>query len=384
MRRSRTARLFAGGLLLGVLSLCAPGTPAGGLAAAASPAPTLERLEPPSGPEAGGTPVTITGTGLTAETAVRFGAAAATSVEFKSETEVVAISPAGSGAVEVAVTTAGGTSATSAGDTFTYTAPPAPAPALERLEPSSGGEEGGTVVMITGSNLAGATAVDFGSAAALGFEVRSATEIVADSPAGSGAVEVTVTTPAGTSAASAGDTFTYTSLSAGSGGEPEAPEEPFNLEAFLAQLAAEGFSFPSTGGSSPAGGGSGPSAASGRALATATRRQRGVRVNGTVDVPSEDAGARLEVELLAAGGSPARARPVDRALLGQLTIGSVRSGRVSFSVPLNARGRRALGRHRKLGLTVRITLAPEHGAASVLTHDVLLSAPAHAMGAAPA
>jgi hypothetical protein len=59
--------------------------------------------------------------------------------------------------------------------------------------------------------LTGATKVVFSSVAASSFTVVSATEITAVSPAGAaGAHNIYVTTPAGTSAAVAGDVFTYT------------------------------------------------------------------------------------------------------------------------------------------------------------------------------
>jgi len=65
-------------------------------------------------------------------------------------------------------------------------------------------------VTITGTNLAGATEVDFGGVA-VGFVVNSDSSITAVSPArGAGTVDVTVTTDGGTSAASASDQFTYT------------------------------------------------------------------------------------------------------------------------------------------------------------------------------
>ncbi len=61
----------------------------------------------------------------------------------------------------------------------------------------------------TGTNLASATAVDFGKTAAK-IVSDTATQIVVTSPAGTGTVDVTVTTAGGTSATSAADKFTYT------------------------------------------------------------------------------------------------------------------------------------------------------------------------------
>ena len=83
-------------------------------------APTVTDRRPTSGPAAGGTSVTITGTNFTGATAVKFGATAATTFTVNSATSITATSPAGSGTVDITVTTPGGTSATSAADQFTY------------------------------------------------------------------------------------------------------------------------------------------------------------------------------------------------------------------------------------------------------------------------
>ena len=51
---------------------------------------------------------------------------------------------------------------------------------------------------ITGSGFTGATAVNFGTTPATNLTIVSSTLITVDSPAGTGAVNVTVTTPLGT------------------------------------------------------------------------------------------------------------------------------------------------------------------------------------------
>lgn len=79
-------------------------------------------VTPSSGPSSGGTSVIITGTGFSGATSVTFGATAAASFTVNSATQITATSPAGSGTVDIRVTTAGGTSATSAADQFTYLA----------------------------------------------------------------------------------------------------------------------------------------------------------------------------------------------------------------------------------------------------------------------
>lgn len=86
-----------------------------------------------------------------------------------------------------------------------------PAPTVTALSPASGAAGGGTSVTLTGTNLTGATAVNFGTAAASAFTVNSATSITATAPAGAGTVDVTVTTAGGTSAtAGSGNDYTYT------------------------------------------------------------------------------------------------------------------------------------------------------------------------------
>ena len=174
-------------------------------------APTATSLSPTSGLAAGGYSVTITGANFTnvigssIVTAVSFGGAPATSFTVNSSTQITAIAPAGSGTVNVTVTTAGGTSVTAAANQFTYI----PAPTVTSISPNFGPQAGGTSVTITGTNLSGATAVTFGGTPATGYTVDSATQITATSPAGTGPVDVRVTTAGGTSAISGVDQFSY-------------------------------------------------------------------------------------------------------------------------------------------------------------------------------
>jgi hypothetical protein len=85
-----------------------------------------------------------------------------------------------------------------------------PPPAVTELAPTSGPSTGGTSVSIIGSNLTGATAVDFGATPAASFAVNSSTFITATAPAASaGTVDVTVRTAQGTSATSGSDHYTF-------------------------------------------------------------------------------------------------------------------------------------------------------------------------------
>ena len=94
--------------------------------APAPPVPVVTKIAPAGGPAIGGTAVTITGSGLSGGT-VTFGGMAAASASCAS-TSCTAISPAGTGTVDVTVTTAGGTSAASPADQFGYEATPLPYP----------------------------------------------------------------------------------------------------------------------------------------------------------------------------------------------------------------------------------------------------------------
>ena len=83
--------------------------------------PSVSGIGQASGPAAGGTTVTITGSGFTDAKGVSFGSTAASSFTVVSDTQITAVIPAGSGTVDVTVKTPNGTSAPVAADQFTYT-----------------------------------------------------------------------------------------------------------------------------------------------------------------------------------------------------------------------------------------------------------------------
>ncbi|MGW0616268.1 IPT/TIG domain-containing protein [Streptomyces sp. NPDC002765] len=159
--------------------------------------PTISTISPLQGPTTGSTTVTLTGTGMTGSTAVRFGSTNATSFTVNSATQITAVSPPhAAGATAVTVVNPTGTSNSV---TFTYVA--APTPVVTGLAPSNGPTSGGTSVTLTGTGFTGATAVTFAGVPAASFTVNSASQITAVTPSGSaGAAVVTVTTPGGTSA----------------------------------------------------------------------------------------------------------------------------------------------------------------------------------------
>jgi hypothetical protein len=102
--------------------------------------------------------------------------------------------------------------------------------------------------------------------------------------------------------------------------------------------------------------------------------QRGSIVHGSIKVSRVGSGGRLEVALFAADASVAKASRRAQVRVGRLVRPSLNAGSVFFSVPLNATGKTALRRHRRLVLTVKVTLTPPHGAATTIARIVVLHA----------
>jgi hypothetical protein len=80
-------------------------------AAPFAPRPVVRSVGPAVGRSTGGTTVTVRGTGLSGATAVRFGSVSARSFTVVGDDTITAVAPSGSRAADVAVATAGGTSA---------------------------------------------------------------------------------------------------------------------------------------------------------------------------------------------------------------------------------------------------------------------------------
>ncbi|WP_345718612.1 IPT/TIG domain-containing protein [Kineosporia mesophila] len=173
--------------------------------------PAVSGISPTRGPEAGGTSVTVTGTGFLGTTDVKFGTTSATSYTITSPTSITAVAPAGTGTTDVRVINPAGTSANTAADDYTYV----PRPVITAVAPVRGPTAGGTTVTVTGTNLTAATAVSFGGTAATSFTVDSATQITAVAPAGSaGQIDVRVTTGGGQSTVVTADRYTYVAVPA--------------------------------------------------------------------------------------------------------------------------------------------------------------------------
>jgi len=173
-------------------------------------APTVTALSPKSGSAAGGTVVKVTGTGLTGATAVMFGSAEAHIVAVNSNASITVDAPAGSvgTAVNVTVTTPGGTSAITSKDLFRYV------PTVAGISPASGSTAGGTSVTVTGTGFGPgntATVFKFGTTKATSVDCTSTTECTVLSPAhAAGVVDVKATVDKATSSTSRpADEFSY-------------------------------------------------------------------------------------------------------------------------------------------------------------------------------
>jgi hypothetical protein len=176
------------------------------------PKPAPLTLSPNFGAVAGGTFVTLLGSGFTNATAVTFGGTA-TQFDVVSDGRIVAVSPPAPGgtaqAVDVIVTTPIGNSTAVPQDGFTYAAPPL----VGQITPSEAPYLGGTEVVIGGSGFSGVDAVLFGVTPAV-FQFWSDSVITATAPPGVGVIQLAVRTKLGLSAPSPASLFTYGSIPA--------------------------------------------------------------------------------------------------------------------------------------------------------------------------
>ena len=202
--------IFAPGALSVVVTDTAPSEPS---VFTVIGAPTVTEISPGSGPLAGGTEITVTGTGFkfgdtSFVTEVTVGGVAATGVTVISEEELTATVPEGAeaGVAPMVVTVdVGGTEFESSQDVgFEYLAPEplislfsAPGPDVDSISPSAGSAAGGMSIEIVGSGFGGsvsAVAVKIGDAVANVIRVTD-TKIIAVAPENqpSGSKNVTVT-----------------------------------------------------------------------------------------------------------------------------------------------------------------------------------------------
>ncbi len=163
-------------------------------------APTVTSLTPNIGTVAGGTPVTIKGTGFLTATSVRFGPTAQATFTVVNDTTINAISPPYPAAlVNVWITNPIGTNPSLASSWYSFRLLTGPAPTVTAISPASGTAAGGQMITILGTGFTGANQVRFATTGATSFVVVDATTITAVTPARPvGLVNVFVTTQNGT------------------------------------------------------------------------------------------------------------------------------------------------------------------------------------------
>ena len=166
--------------------------------------PSVTSLTPGTGPDDGGTVVTVIGEGFTGATGVTFDGLPGTTFTVVSDTEIrVTTPPHAPATVDVVVEHP---VADSEAVPFVYVE----GTVIDTITPPGGPEDGGTEVTITGACFTGATGVFFGTTPATSFEVVSDTEIVAFAPAGTGVVDVTVVGAAACGTETVPDGYEYT------------------------------------------------------------------------------------------------------------------------------------------------------------------------------
>ena len=127
--------------------------------------PSVTSISPTSGPLTGGTVITINGLNLDGATKVTIGTTEVTTFASLTDTTLVFASPArAAGEAHITVTTPGGTSTATSADLFTYVSRATVTSLSRTTAPLSG-----ATLTITGTNFTGATAVNFGLAAATTF-----------------------------------------------------------------------------------------------------------------------------------------------------------------------------------------------------------------------
>ncbi|WP_414157974.1 putative Ig domain-containing protein [Pseudomonas sp. BNK-45] len=169
------------------------------LVVTSSATPTLTAVTPNNGSTAGATSVTLTGTNLTGATAVSFGGTSATGYIVNNATTITATTPAhAAGAVNVVVTTPGGTATLTNG--YTYNVPPPTVGPVSATVAANSSANPVTLSLSGGaaSSVAVATAASHGTATASG-------------------TSITYTPTAGYSGS---DSFTYTATNASGTSSP--------------------------------------------------------------------------------------------------------------------------------------------------------------------
>lgn len=159
-------------------------------------APSITSVSPPSGPQAGGTNVTLTGSNLTGTTAVTVGGFAATNVTVVSDTQVTFTTGAASSPVFGSVVATNSVGIGARNNAFTYIA----APVVSTISPAVTSTAGGATITLNGSGLGSSTVTVDGVTVGTIQNTGSLRSFAAPAHA-AGTVNVVVTTGGGSTTA---------------------------------------------------------------------------------------------------------------------------------------------------------------------------------------
>ena len=184
-------------------------------------APNVTSISPNSGPAAGGTLVTIIGTGFlgvgcptwsppsappTLNLGVKFGPFPALSCSVVSDTQMLAVAPPNTGVQQITVTNNNtGSSQFTTAANFTYVT----GPVVTSIDPNFGPPQGGSVVKVTGAGFGPGATVTFGGIPGTAVLFITSSVLQVTSPAGTGTVDVVVSVSGVSSPATANDLFSY-------------------------------------------------------------------------------------------------------------------------------------------------------------------------------
>lgn len=190
------------------------------VALAASAGPLVTAVEPNTGPATGATQVTIRGAGFAKTTTVDFGSAPASEVQVDSPDEITALSPPGSGSVDVTASTPEGVSTPTLNDRFTYISPPGvvtgPALAVERDTATL------TATVNPDDAQVGECHFEYGTTPSYG------TSVPCSSPPGSGTTPVAVSAPVGELAPSS--TYYFRAVATNAQGTSHGSQQTFTTK----------------------------------------------------------------------------------------------------------------------------------------------------------
>jgi hypothetical protein len=156
------------------------------------PQHTVTDVSPNSGPQSGGTTVTISGTNFVDGSTVVIGGSAATNVTFVNATTITAKTPALNPGIYTVTIYLPDNQQASKTNAFTSLG----APVISSVAPATGPSTGGTNVTILGSGFVSGATVSFGGSAATAVNVVSPGQVTCTTPAhATGFVDVVVTNP---------------------------------------------------------------------------------------------------------------------------------------------------------------------------------------------